>query len=240
MHSDRKTALITGSGQNIGRGIASQLAQAGFNIIVNGSRNRDAAEAVAAEVREHGVDALVAMGNVGIKAEAEAVAKRIGEIKGVSAVYASPLERARETAAPIGKILGQKVQIHKGLLECDFGDWTGAQLTALMKKPEWTTVQKAPSTFRFPHGESFTEMQQRMVTALDDIRAKHPGGIVVCVSHADPIKAALAHAMGTHLDLFQRIVVSTCSVSALAYGGGAPIVLTVNSTGGSLSELAPS
>jgi 3-oxoacyl-[acyl-carrier protein] reductase len=75
MHSDRKTALVTGSGQNIGRGIASQLAQAGFNIIVNGSRNRDAAEAVAAEVREHGVDALVAMGNVGIKAEAEAVAK---------------------------------------------------------------------------------------------------------------------------------------------------------------------
>ena len=40
MHSDRKTALITGSGQNIGRGIANQLAQAGFNIIVNGSRNR--------------------------------------------------------------------------------------------------------------------------------------------------------------------------------------------------------
>ena len=75
MHSDRKTALITGSGQNIGRGIASQLAQAGFNIIVNGSSNRDAAEAVAAETRNHGVEALVAMGNVGIKAEAEAVAK---------------------------------------------------------------------------------------------------------------------------------------------------------------------
>ena len=75
MRSDRKTALITGSGQNIGRGIATHLAQAGFNIIVNGSRNADAAEAVAAEVRSHGVDALVAMGNVGIKAEAEAVAK---------------------------------------------------------------------------------------------------------------------------------------------------------------------
>ena len=75
MHREKKTALITGSGQNIGRGIANQLAQAGFNIIVNGSRNRDAAEAVAAEVREHSVDALVAMGNVGIKAEAEAVAK---------------------------------------------------------------------------------------------------------------------------------------------------------------------
>jgi len=174
------------------------------------------------------------------KAEAEAVAKRIAEIKGVSAVYASPFERARETAAPIGKILGQKVQIHKGLLECDFGDWTGAQLTSLMKKPEWTTVQKAPSTFRFPHGESFTEMQQRMVSALDDIRAKHPGGIVVCVSHADPIKASVAHAMGTPLDLFQRIVISTCSVTAVLVGDGAPIVLTVNSTGTSLKDLRPS
>jgi probable phosphoglycerate mutase len=109
-----------------------------------------------------------------------------------------------------------------------------------MKKPEWTTVQKAPSTFRFPHGESFTEMQQRMVTALDDIRAKHPGGIVVCVSHADPIKAAVAHAMGTHIDLFQRIVISTCSVSAVAYSTSGPVVLTVNSTGGSLADLRPS
>ena len=107
--------------------------------------------------------------------EANRVAERLSEIKGITAVYASPLERARETAAPIGKILKHKVQIHQGLLECDFGKWTGAQLTALMKKPEWTTVQKAPSIFRFPNGESFTEMQSRMVGALDDIRAKHPG-----------------------------------------------------------------
>ena len=67
MSRDNKTALITGSGQNIGRGIANQLALAGFNIIVNGSRNQDAAEAAAAEVRTRGVEALVAMGNVGIK-----------------------------------------------------------------------------------------------------------------------------------------------------------------------------
>ena len=109
-----------------------------------------------------------------------------------------------------------------------------------MKLPEWRTVQQAPSTFRFPGGESFTEMQTRMVTAVDRLRAKHPGGTIVCVSHADPIKALVAHAMGTHLDLFQRIVISTCSVSAIAYTGGAPIVLTVNSTGASLAELRPS
>ena len=83
-------------------------------------------------------------------------------------------------------------------------------------------------------------MQTRMVSALDDIRSQHPGGIVVCVSHADPIKAAVAHAMGTHIDLFQRIVISTCSVSAVSYSAHGPVVLTVNSTGGSLGELRPS
>lgn len=173
-------------------------------------------------------------------AEAKRVAERIAEMKKVAAIYASPLERTRETAAPIAKALGLNVVTHKGLLECDFGDWTGASLSSLMKKKEWTTVQRAPSSFRFPNGESFTEMQTRMVSTLDEIRRAHPGKVVVCVSHADPIKAALAHAMGTHLDLFQRIVISTCSVSAIAYGMGAPVVLTVNWTGGSLSELRPS
>jgi len=172
--------------------------------------------------------------------QAERVAERIAELKNVDAVYASPLERARETAAPIGAARGLKVQVERGLVECDFGEWTGAELKALMKLPEWRTVQQAPSTFRFPGGESFTEMQARMVTAVDRLRAKHPGGTIVCVSHADPIKALVAHAMGTHLDLFQRIVISTCSVSAIAYTGGAPIVLTVNSTGASLAELRPS
>jgi len=172
--------------------------------------------------------------------QAHAVAERIAELPRVDAIYASPLERARETAAPIAKALKQRVKINKGLLECDFGDWTGAELSKLMKLPEWNTVQRAPSTFRFPNGESFTEMQTRMVSALDAIRAEHPGQVVVCVSHADPIKAAAAHAMGTHLDLFQRIVIGTCSVSAIAYSSFGPTVLTVNSTGGSLADLRPS
>ena len=109
-----------------------------------------------------------------------------------------------------------------------------------MKLPEWNTVQRAPSTFRFPGGESFTEMQTRMVSTIDRLRAAHRGGVVVCVSHADPIKAAVAHAMGTHIDLFQRIVIGTCSITAIAYSVGGPVVLTVNSTGGSLADLRPS
>jgi probable phosphomutase (TIGR03848 family) len=172
--------------------------------------------------------------------QAETAAKRLAELPTVDAVYASPLERARETAAPIAAARGLKVKIERGLLECDFGDWTGAELKALMKLPEWSTVQRYPSGFRFPGGESFAEMQIRIVGALEKLRLAHPGGVVVAVSHADPIKAAVAHAMGTHLDLFQRIVISTCSITAIAYGSGGPAVLTVNSTGGSLAELRPS
>ena len=177
------------------------------------------------------------------KAQAEAVAARIAALqtdqRKVAAVYASPLERTRETAAPIAAALGLKVQRRQGLLECDFGQWTGASLKSLWKKPEWRTVQRNPSGFRFPGGESFTEMQTRIVTAIDALRAAHPGGTVVAVSHADPIKAVVAHAMGAHLDLFQRIVVSPCSVSAVLYGVDGPVVLAVNSTG-DLSALAPS
>jgi probable phosphomutase (TIGR03848 family) len=172
--------------------------------------------------------------------QAERAAERLSELERVDAIYCSPLERTKETAAPIGKALGIRPKVDRGLLECDFGDWTGAELKKLMKLPEWRTVQKAPSSFRFPNGESFTEMQVRIVSALDRLRSAHPGGVIVCVSHADPIKAAMAHALGTHLDLFQRIVISTCSISAVAWSTDGPIALTVNSTGGSLRELAPS
>ncbi|HSJ90577.1 MAG TPA: MSMEG_4193 family putative phosphomutase [Ilumatobacter sp.] len=172
--------------------------------------------------------------------QAERAGERLAELERVDALYCSPLERTRETAAPIGKALGLKPKVARGLLECDFGDWTGAKLKDLFKLPEWRTVQKAPSTFRFPNGESFTEMQVRIVSTLETLRTQHPGGTIVCVSHADPIKAAVAHAMGTHLDLFQRIVISPCSISAFAWSTDGPIALTVNSIGGSLRELAPS
>jgi probable phosphoglycerate mutase len=172
--------------------------------------------------------------------QAERAGERLAELRRVDAVYCSPLERTRQTAAPIGRALRLKPKVTRGLLECDFGDWTGAELKTLFKLPEWRTVQQAPSTFRFPNGESFTEMQVRIVSTLERLRAEHPGGTIVCVSHADPIKAAVAHAMGTHLDLFQRIVISPCSISAFAWSAGGPIALTVNSIGGSLRDLAPS
>jgi probable phosphoglycerate mutase len=148
----------------------------------------------------------------------------------VAAVYSSPLERTRETAAPIAAALGLDVIPDEGLLELDMGTWTGMELKAAYKRKEWATIQRYPSGFTFPDGESFVAMQARMVTTLDRLRAAHPGKVVVAVSHADPIRAVVAHAMGTHLDLFQRVVVSPCSVTAISYGPQGPVVLTVNDT----------
>ncbi|MFV2040173.1 MAG: MSMEG_4193 family putative phosphomutase [Acidimicrobiales bacterium] len=171
-------------------------------------------------------------------AQARRAADRLGGLGRVGAVYASPMERTRETAAPIARACGLRVRNHPGLIECDFGRWTGRKLSELRKLAAWRTVQRYPSGFRFPNGESFLEMQTRMVGAVADLVDRHPGEAVVAVSHADTIKAAVAHAMGTHLDLFQRIVVSPCSVTAIAYTPDGPVILAVNSTGDDLGSLA--
>ena len=172
------------------------------------------------------------------RAQAESVAARIAALASgngrkrhsVAAVYSSPLERTRETAAPIARATGCQVQVDDGLLELDIGDWTGLELKAARKRPEWTTIQRYPSGFTFPGGESFVDMQARIIACVERLRSAHPGETIVAVSHADPIRAAVAHAMGTHLDLFQRVVISPCSLTAIAYGPGGPMVLTVNSS----------
>ena len=173
-------------------------------------------------------------------AQARHAGDRIGGLRRVDAVYASPLERTRETAAPIARARGLRVRTRRGLLECDFGEWTGRRLSDLRKLPEWSRVQSSPSGFRFPGGESFTEMQARMWDQLLTLAAAHPGGTIVAASHADPIKAAVAVAAGIHLDLFQRTSISPCSVTALLLGAGTPLVLCTNSTGDDLSGLSPS
>ncbi len=164
------------------------------------------------------------------RAQAQGAAQRLSAFGTVAAVYASPLERTRETAAPIAKALGVRVSVERGLLECDVGDWTGRELKEVAKLPEWQQVQRTPSMFRFPGGESFLEMQARTSEVVRGIVAAHLGEVVVCVSHADPIKVVVADAMGSHLDHFQRFGVSPCSITVIAYSAGGPTVLCVNST----------
>jgi len=149
------------------------------------------------------------------------------------------MERTRETAQSIAKACGLKTRIRQGLIEAEFGTWTGRKLSELRKLPEWESVQNTPSSFRFPSGESFLEIQSRMVDTVAKIVAGHRGEIVVAVSHADTIKAAIAAALGTPLDLFQRIHISPCSVSAVLYSRSGPMVLAVNTSGDELRSVVP-
>ena len=169
--------------------------------------------------------------------QAEAVAVRLAAVPRIAAIYASPLERARETAAPLAKARGIAVRIEPGLLECDIGAWTGLSIRRASKRPEWTVVQRHPSGFRFPDGESFVEIQARMTRTVERLVARHPGATIVAVSHADPIKTLVAHALGTPLDLFQRIMIAPASVSAIAWHPAGVSVLTVNAMDGDLASL---
>ena len=94
--------------------------------------------------------------------QAEAAAERIGKVGRIAAVYCSPITRARETAQPIGRAVKRALRIERDLADLDIGEWTGMSLKQAARRPEWETVQRNPSSFRFPGGESFPEMQTRM------------------------------------------------------------------------------
>ena len=162
-------------------------------------------------------------------AQAQALAELLQPAK-LRAVYSSPLERTLETAEPIAASHGLKVIPRPGLGEVKYGRWQGQSLKALRRRKLWPMVQRAPSLARFPEGESIPEAQARIVAELEAYRAEHksPKAAVVCVSHADMIKLAIAHYIGLPLDLYQRLVIDPASISILAVGDGHVRLLTLN------------
>jgi probable phosphomutase (TIGR03848 family) len=169
--------------------------------------------------------------------QARALVERLERVP-VRALYSSPLERCRETAAPLVRARGLTVRVRRDLIEPDFGEWTGRSIRQLARTKVWRSVQHAPSSFRFPGGESLRGVQTRAVDAVRAIAAEHPRGTVVVVTHADVIRLVLADLAGLHLDLYQRLVVDPGSVSAVTLDDGRARILKVNDTG-DLGSLAP-
>lgn len=162
--------------------------------------------------------------------QAVVVADRLRE-QPITAVYSSPLERCMETAQPLAEALGVAVQPRPGLLEADYGDWQGASLKDLAKEADWQLVQFYPSGYRFPGGETLREVQSRMVAEIEAIRDAHPKEVVAIYCHSDVIKSAVAHYLGAPLDLFQRIVIDTASVSVIGFHQFGPRIIRINDTG---------
>jgi broad specificity phosphatase PhoE len=163
--------------------------------------------------------------------EAERLAERL-EGSVVGALYSSPLERARATAAPIAARLRLQVQIADELNEIDFGDWTNRTLTDLHDLEEWRRFNLFRSSSRIPNGEAMMDVQARMLRLIERLCSVHPDLTVALVSHGDVIKATLAHHLGVPLDLFQRIEISPASVSLVRIARYGPEVLLINGLAG--------
>lgn len=147
--------------------------------------------------------------------QAAALGAALGGL-GIAAVYSSPLERAVETAAPLAHAAGVPVRVSAGLLELDFGQWTGREMAELESDPLWRAFNLHRATTRIPGGETMEEVVARAARAVEDIRHAHEGGLVAAVSHGDVIRALLAHYAGMSLDHLHRLEVAPASVSALA------------------------
>jgi probable phosphomutase (TIGR03848 family) len=177
--------------------------------------------------------------------QASATAARLAGVR-LSAAVSSPLERCKQTAKAITAQQSATLALgtDRKLTECDYGDWQGRAIKDLAKEPLWKIVQTQPSAAAFPGGESMRAMQDRAVEAVRRhdrlVEEEHgPGAVWLAVSHGDVIKAILADALGTHLDLFQRIHIDPASVSIVRYTETRPYVLGTNTSAGDLSWLTP-
>ncbi|MBI3161546.1 MAG: histidine phosphatase family protein [Chloroflexi bacterium] len=148
----------------------------------------------------------------------------------IKAVYASPLERAMETAKPISESHALKIIEEPDLMDTNIGKWQGRSWKVLRLMKVWKVVQNTPSRFRFPEGESFPECQVRVVNVLERIIMKHdkPRDVVAVVFHADPIKLAVSHFLGLPLDNFQRLGCDTGSLTAIFAGESSASLLKLN------------
>ena len=169
------------------------------------------------------------------RGEAAALAARLAETR-IDAIYASPLERAQETARFVAGPHQLPVRRLDAVGEIEFADWTGESLEGLRKNEarRWHGVQHHPSGTRFPGegGETLYEAQARAVAGIEALRAEHAAHeVIAVVSHADVIKAIVAHYAGTHIDLFQRLIVSTASLSVIRFAPDRPFLLLFNDTG---------
>jgi probable phosphoglycerate mutase len=160
-------------------------------------------------------------------AQAQALAESLEQLP-IKAIYASPLERAVETARPIARALKIEVELRPGLRDGDVGAWTGMEIKKLRKNPLWMVVQEAPSRARFPQGESILEVQTRIVNEIEAICEKHKKEMVAVIFHADPIKLVVTHYIGLPFDNFQRLAVQPGSVTILGIHGTRATLLALN------------
>ena len=160
--------------------------------------------------------------------EAEALAARLASVA-LSAVYASPLERAEQTARALAAPHGLEIRTVEELVELDYGDWTGLTMDEVRERPEWRSYSGSRSTAAPPNGEGLAAVQERALRAMRRIATAHPDGTVAAVSHGDVIRSLVAHVARIPLDAIDRFEVLPASVSIVEFGVGWERLRSLNS-----------
>jgi probable phosphomutase (TIGR03848 family) len=176
-------------------------------------------------------------------AQAARLPERLADLP-LAEIVASPLQRCRETVAPLLAARPElTLRTDDRIGECDYGDWSGRKLAELSDEPLMQVVQQHPTAAAFPGGESMRQMQHRAAEAVREWNARverehgEDAAYVMC-SHGDIIKSLVADAIGLHLDLFQRISVEPCSITAIRYTRLRPFLVRLGDTG-DFASLAP-
>lgn len=150
----------------------------------------------------------------------------------LSAVIASPLERARETAEIIARGWALPVRLDDRLMDTDVAFWSGQKIEDVNKSdPRWKAFVEHPN--EPPEGvESLASVQRRSVAAVEDVlRDPSLGNYVVLVAHADVVKLILAHYSHMSVESIRYVSIGNASISVLAFGDeNAPHLLAVNWT----------
>lgn len=155
------------------------------------------------------------------------IAKYLSALE-IDRVIISPLDRCLQSVAPYLKTKQIKAHKDKSFIEMDYGVWSGLKLSDLSSKKDWKKVQKHPSTFKFPKGESFATAQRRVEKGLLALTKSHAKKTVLIVSHGDIIKMAAAKTLNVPLDDFQRIVIDPASITILSWEGKQRTVIALN------------
>jgi broad specificity phosphatase PhoE len=172
---------------------------------------------------------------VGLTAAGRAQMAAVGErLAGeeIAALYASPLQRTRESADILAARLALPVQCRDDLIELDFGEWTGLTFDEVRRDRRWEAWRSCRSLAALPGGESMREAQRRTIDALAELHRTHPRAGVVVVSHGDVIRAALLFALGMPLDLYARLEIDLASISTIEFAESGCRVRRLNERSG--------
>ena len=150
--------------------------------------------------------------------QAEAAARELKE-HAFAAVYASPLRRARDTAAAIAAPHGLEVETDPAFRELAFGEWEGLTLDEARVRDAalYEGWARTPHLFSPPGGESLAQARDRVLTGLERLRTGHPNDVVCLVAHGIPVRILILEALGLGLDRIWSLHSAPTGISELEF-----------------------